>query len=179
LFARAVRAVARRPVAVLVVVGALAVVAAVFALRLEPSASTDTLVDRSSSSFKATESFKRSFGDDAVVVLIKGDLERTLLTSDLANVVKLEGCLSGNVPAKSTLDSSGKVVAIGRDRLPPECTGLAKAKPVKVVYGPGTFINTAAERINQGIVEQSSAAQQRIKQAQNAARQLAKAKGLP
>jgi hydrophobe/amphiphile efflux-3 (HAE3) family protein len=179
LFARAVRAVARRPVLVLAVVGVLAVVAAVFALRLEPSASTDTLVDRSSSSFKATESFKRSFGDDAVVVLIKGDLERTLLTSDLATVVKLEGCLSGNVPAKSTLDQSGKVVAIGRDRLPPECTGLANAKPVKVVYGPGTFINTAAERINEGITQQSSAARQKIQTAENAARQLAKAKGLP
>src|SRR5919197_6482302 len=172
-FARLVRFVARRPIPVLAAVGLLSVLAAVYALRLQPSASTDTLVNRSSASFKATERFKRSFGDDAVVVLIKGDLERTLLTSDLATVVKLEGCLSGNVPAKSTLDSSGKVVAIGRDRLPPECTGLADSKPVKVVYGPGTFINTAAERINQGILAQSSQARQRIQQAENAARQLA------
>ena len=82
-----------------------------FALRLEPSASTDTLVNRSSSSFKATESFKQEFGDDAVVVLVKGDLERTLLTSDLATLIKLEGCLSGNVPARSTLDSGGQVLA--------------------------------------------------------------------
>ena len=102
-FARAVRAVARRPVPVLAAVGLLAVLAAVFALRLQPSASTDTLVNRSSAAFKATESYKKEFGDDAVVILVKGDLERTLLTSDLATLVKLEGCLSGNVPAKSTI----------------------------------------------------------------------------
>jgi hydrophobe/amphiphile efflux-3 (HAE3) family protein len=176
-YARAVSAIARRPVLVLVVVGVLAVAAAVFALRLKPSASTDTLVNRSSASFKATERFKRSFGDDAVVVLIKGDLERTLLTSDLASVVKLEGCLSGNVPAKSTVGSGGKVTAIGLDRLPSECSALAKTKPVKVVYGPGTFINTAAERINEGIVTQSAQARQQIQRAETAARTLAKAKG--
>ena len=177
-FARTVRAVARRPVPVLAAVGLLAVLAAVFALRLQPSASTDTLVNRSSAAFKATESYKKEFGDDAVVILVKGDLERTLLTSDLATLVKLEGCLSGNVPAKSTIGPNGQVTALGRDRMPPECTALANTKPVKVVYGPGTFINTAAERINQGILAQSQQAQQQVQQAQTAARVLAKAKGL-
>ena len=100
-FARLVRFVARRPIPVLAGVGILAVLAAVYALRLQPSASTDTLVNRSSSSFKATEDFKKSFGDDAVVVLVKGNLQRTLLTSDLRTLIELEGCLSGNVPAKS------------------------------------------------------------------------------
>ncbi|MGZ4201815.1 MAG: MMPL family transporter [Thermoleophilaceae bacterium] len=176
-FARAVSAVARRPVLVLAVVGLLAVGAAVFALRLEPSASTDTLVNRSSSSFKATESFKREFGDDAVVILVKGDLERTLLTSDLATLIKLEGCLSGNVPAKSTLTGNGHVLAVGLDRMPSECRQLARTKPVKVVYGPGTFTNTAAERISQGILSESQAAEQSVQRAENAARQLAKAKG--
>ena len=71
LFARLVRFVARRPVPVLAAVGLLAVLAAVYALRLQPSASTDTLVNRSSQSFKATEQFKKQFGDDAVVVLVK------------------------------------------------------------------------------------------------------------
>ncbi len=151
--------------------------AAVFALRLEPSASTDTLVNRSSSSFKATESFKREFGDDAVVILVKGDLERTLLTSDLATLIKLEGCLSGNVPAKSTLTGNGHVLAVGLDRMPSECRQLARTKPVKVVYGPGTFTNTAAERISQGILSESQAAEQSVQRAENAARQLAKAKG--
>jgi hypothetical protein len=37
----------------------LALGGAVLALRLEPSAATDTLVDRGSDSFQATERFKR------------------------------------------------------------------------------------------------------------------------
>src|SRR5215813_10446517 len=148
-FARLVRFVARRPIPVLAGVGLLAVLAAVFALRLEPSASTDTLVNKSSSSFKATEQFKKQFGDDAVVVLVKGDLQRTLLTSDLRTLIELEGCLSGNVPAKSIV-SKGQVIAVGRDRMPPECTTFAKTKPARVVFGPGTFTNTAVERIGQG-----------------------------
>ena len=91
----------------------------------QPSASTDTLVNRSSAAFKATERFKKEFGDDAVVVLVKGDLERTLLTSDLATLIRLEGCLSGNVPAKADRPN-GQVTALGRDRMPPVCTAIAK-----------------------------------------------------
>ena len=61
--------------------------------------------------------------------------------------------------------------------MPSECTALASTKPVKVVYGPGTFINTAAERINQGILAQSQQAQTAGAAAETAARELAKAKG--
>ncbi|HEY7633437.1 MAG TPA: MMPL family transporter [Thermoleophilaceae bacterium] len=150
--------------------------AAVFALRLEPSASTDTLVNKSSSSFKATEQFKKQFGDDAVVILVKGDLQRTLLTSDLRTLIELEGCLSGNVPAKSVVQN-GKVVAVGRDRMPSECTGLAETKPAKVVYGPGTFVNTAVERITQGLSQVSAQEQARSQQVGEAARKAAAAKG--
>ena len=175
-FSRLVRAVAGRPIALLVGVGLLSVLAAVYALRLQPSASTDTLVNRSSASFKATERFKRQFGDDAVVVLVKGDLERTVLTSDLRRLIELEGCLSGNVPAKSTFQK-GRLVAVGRDRLPAECTALAKRRPAKVVYGPGTFINTAVERIGGAIQSQIAQASAQARQAANAARRLARAKG--
>src|SRR3954471_18459677 len=110
-FARLVRIVTRRPVRVLAGVGLLALLAAVYALRLQPSASTDTLVNRSSPSFKATERFKKQFGDDAVVILVKGDLQRTVLTSDLRTLIEMEGCLSGNVPAKSIMQN-GKVLAV-------------------------------------------------------------------
>src|SRR5437868_2263201 len=89
-FARLVRFVARRPIPVLAGVGILDVLAAVYALRLQPSASTDKLVNRSSASFKDTERFKREFGDDAVVVLVKANLQRTLLTSDLRTLIELE-----------------------------------------------------------------------------------------
>ena len=82
----------------LAVTALLALGGAVLALRLEPSAATDTLVDGDSDSFQATERFKQDFGDDAVVVLVRGELSKTVLTDDLGRVLRLEGCLSGNVP---------------------------------------------------------------------------------
>src|SRR5215210_1774434 len=99
-FGGIVRAVARRPLVALVVVAVLALAGAALALRLEPSAATETLVDSGSDSFKATERYKEDFGDEAVIVLVKGDLQRTVLTPDLGRLIRLEGCLSGNVPAK-------------------------------------------------------------------------------
>src|SRR4051794_39726052 len=175
-FARSVRWVSRRPIPVLAGVGILAVLAAVYALRLQPSASTDTLVNRSSASFKDTERFKKEFGDDAVVVLVKGNLQRTLLTSDLRTLIKLEGCLSGNVPAKSIVQK-GKVVATGLDGMPHVCSQLAQAKPAKVVFGPGTFTNTAVERIQQGLGEATAQEKSRADQLAEAARRTAAAKG--
>jgi uncharacterized protein len=175
-FARLVRFVARRPIPVLAVVGVLAVLAAVYALRLQPSASTDTLVNRSSPAFKATEQFKKQFGDDAIVVLVKGNLQRTLLTSDLDTLIRLEGCLSGNVPAKSIVQK-GKIVALGRDRMPKVCTQIAGEKATKVVYGPGTFTNTAVDRIGQGFTSEQSQTAAKADQVAEAARKAAAAKG--
>ena len=74
----------RRPLIPLIVVAVLALGGAALALRLEPSAATETLVDSGSESFKATERFKQDFGDEAVLVLVKGDLQRTVLTADSA-----------------------------------------------------------------------------------------------
>ena len=89
-FGRLVRAATRRPLLVLCVVGALALAGAGLALRLDPSAATDTLVNRSSQTFQDTERFRRDFGDEAVVVLVKGNLQRTVLTPDLGRVLRLE-----------------------------------------------------------------------------------------
>ena len=75
----------------------MALIGAVGALRLEPDAGTDPLVDDDSAAFRATEDFKQRFGDDAVVVLVQGDLEQLVLTADLGTLLSLEGCLSGNV----------------------------------------------------------------------------------
>src|SRR5918997_683470 len=119
----------------LVAVAALAMAGAVLALRLEPSAGTGTLVSPSSETSRATERFKRDFGDDPVVVLVKGDLRRTVLTADLARLIRLEGCLSGNVPRRFAA------------ALPPPCRELQELRPAKVVFGPGTFINTSVNRI--------------------------------
>src|SRR3954453_8995052 len=119
-FGGIVRVAARRPLAVLGVVallalvgGGLAVLAmlgragAGTALRFEPSAAPSTLVNRSSGTYEATQRFKKTFGDEAVVVLVKGDLQRTVLTSDLGRLLKLEGCLSGNVPKEGLAQLPG------------------------------------------------------------------------
>src|SRR5918999_6235399 len=98
MFGRVVRFATRRPLVVLGATAALALGGAALALRLEPSAATDTLVDGDSEAFQATERFKRDFGDEAVVVLVRGELSNTLLTDDLGRLLRLEGCLGGKVP---------------------------------------------------------------------------------
>ncbi len=168
-FARIVAAVTRRPVLVLAVTGVLALGGAALALRLEPSAATDTLVDSDSDTFQATERFKQSFGDDAVVVLVRGDLANTVLTADLARVLRLEGCLSGNVP--DTDDGLGS--------LPPVCREIAAAKPAKVVFGPATFINTAVNGIRDELAKRQAAAKRQGQAAARAARKLSQRRGDP
>ena len=134
-FRRIVGAVARRPLVPLVAVAVVAIAGALLALRLEPATGTDSLVSQDSKAFEQTERFKRDFGDDAIVVLVDGDLQRTLLTTDLQKLIQLEGCLSGNVPEEAL-------------RTQPEpCRELAELKPAQVVLGPGTFVNTAVETV--------------------------------
>jgi uncharacterized protein len=167
LLGRVVRAVTRRPLVVLALTVVLALGGAALALRLEPSVATDTLVDSGSDSFKATERFKRDFGDEAVLVLVRGDLTRTILTQDLQRVLRLEGCLSGNVPKRGLRD------------LPPVCRELAALRPAKAVYGPGTFINTAATQIADQFAAQERANRRQAARAAEAARRLSERRGDP
>ena len=166
-FGRLVGAVTRRPLLTLAVTALLALGGAALALRLEPSAATDTLVDRGSDSFKATERFKQDFGDEAVVVLVRGDLSKTVLTDDLGRVLRLEGCLSGNVPDTKK----------GLKALPPVCSQIADLKPAKVVFGPATFINTAVNRIVDEFGRRQAAAQSQAGKAASAARALSRRRG--
>jgi hydrophobe/amphiphile efflux-3 (HAE3) family protein len=168
-FARIVAVVTRRPLAVLAVTAVLALGGAALALRLEPSSATDTLIDSSSEGYQATERFKRDFGDEAVVVLVRGDLGNTVLTDDLARVLRLEGCLSGNVPDTEA----------GLGSLPPVCREIAEAKPAKVVFGPATFINTAVNRIVDEFSVRQRAAQRQARRAAEAARRLSARRGDP
>ncbi len=145
---RVVRAAARRPARVLAVAMLIATVGALLALRLEPSAATDTLVGRGTDSFQATETLHERFGEEPVAVLVRGSLQDLVLTENLGKLVGLEGCISGNKPAD--------VPAPGGEDGP--CGRLAATKPVQVVYGPGTFINSAASEITTQFQAQSSAA---------------------
>ncbi len=162
-------AVTRRPLVVLGLTAVLALGGAALALRLEPSAATETLVDRGSQSFKDTERFKEDFGDEAVLVLVHGQLTRTVLTADLGRLLRLEGCLGGNAPDNKR----------GLGSLPPVCREIAELKPAKVVYGPATFINTAVNKIRDEFIKQQQQAATQAQQASEAARKLSKRRGDP
>jgi hydrophobe/amphiphile efflux-3 (HAE3) family protein len=166
-FGGIVRWVGRRPLAVLAGVAVLALAGAGFALRLDPSASTDTLVDKGSPAFEDTEAFRQEFGEEPVVVLVKGELQQSILTPDLGTILRLEGCLSGNVPRD------------GLARLPEVCTWFADNQPAKVVYGPGTFINTSANQIAEGFTAKQAAKAREADAAAEAARKLSKRRGDP
>jgi hydrophobe/amphiphile efflux-3 (HAE3) family protein len=160
-------AAARHPVRVLVVATLTVAVALALALRLEPSAATDTLVDADSASYEATERYRDNFGDHAIVVLVRGDLQQLVLTPNLGRMLGLEGCLSGNKPPDKE--------APGGPGSP--CDELAKSKPVQVVYGPGTFINAAVGEIQDQFKSRYSAKQEEARRAARAARKLALAQG--
>ena len=168
-FERIVRASARRPARVLAVVAVLAVAGGVLALRLEPSAAMDTLVGRGADTFQATETYRERFGDHSVIVLVRGDLPKLVLTSNLGRLVGLEGCLSGNKP-------EGQAAPGGRGS---PCDRLAETKPVQVVYGPGTFVNAAAGEINAQIQVQMQTKAGEAQRAARAARRVARAQGKP
>jgi hydrophobe/amphiphile efflux-3 (HAE3) family protein len=126
-------------------------------------------VDRGSQSFKDTERFKRDFGDEAILVLVRGELTRTVLTADLNRVLRLEGCLGGNVPDTKK----------GLGSLPPVCRDIAELKPAKVVYGPATFINTAVGQIQDEFGRQQQRAAVQAERAAEAARRLSRRRGDP
>jgi hydrophobe/amphiphile efflux-3 (HAE3) family protein len=166
---RLVRAAAHRPRRVLALVALLCAAATALALGLQPSAATSTLAGRSSGSYQATERYRERFGDHAIVVLVRGPLEQLVLTSNLGRLLGLEGCLSGNRP-------EGRP-APGGERGP--CAELARTKPVQVVYGPGTFINSAVGEIQDQLKARLDAKGADARRAAAAARRLARRQGKP
>lgn len=112
----------------------LALGAFVAATQLSTDAGTDTLVDRDSESYRATERVREVFGEEPVVVVAEGDLQELILTPNLGRLIRLEGCLSGNVPK-------------GARPIPGPCSELAQVDPVQYLAGPGTFLNEAVIQI--------------------------------
>src|SRR4051794_3249371 len=163
-----VGAAARRPVAVLAITTVLVLAGAALALRLTPSAGTNTLVGRGTAEFKATDRYHQQFGDDAVIVLVRGPLTKLVLTSDIERVLGLEGCIGGNVP-------SGVTPRGGRNG---PCAQLARTHPVKIVFGPGTFINESVGQIDDEFVRQQAQAKQDADKVATAARKLALGRGM-
>src|SRR5215207_1097885 len=136
---------ARRPGPVLLVAVVLTLAGSLLALRLEPSTSADTLVGKTSDSYAASQRYYERFGEDAVYILVKGDLSKLVLTSDLGRLLGLEGCVSGNVP-------SGVEPRGGRNG---PCGRLGERKPVQVVFGPGTFVNESVRQLSTEFARQN------------------------
>jgi hydrophobe/amphiphile efflux-3 (HAE3) family protein len=121
---------------VLAVAALLAIGAAVAATQLSTDAGTDTLVDRDSESYRATERVREVFGEEPVVVVAEGDLQELILTRNLEKLLRLEGCLSGKVPK-------------GAKPIPGPCAEIARLHPVQYLAGPGTFLNEAVIQIDE------------------------------
>lgn len=165
---RIARAAAARPLAVLIAVALLAAGGGVLALGLEPSTGADTLASRSSDAFRATDDLHRRFGDDAVVVLIDERVADLVLTADLGRTIRLEGCLGGNVPRGAR--------PYGGERSP--CAALARSRPVRIVYGPGTFLNESVRAVQNAVTGQLQLLQQDVAQAVAVARREARQAGM-
>jgi hydrophobe/amphiphile efflux-3 (HAE3) family protein len=168
LSALAVRA-ARRPVLTVALLAAVGLAGAMAALSLRPTAAADTLVGRSSAAYRDTQRFYGRFGEEPIDVVVSGDLRKLLLSSDLDRLVGLEGCLSGNLPTAAFAGEGG---ANG------PCARLARAKAVKVVLGPGTFINEAALQIDGSLAARRRQAEAQARQARDAVYRGARARGL-
>lgn len=122
--------------AVLVVAGVIAVGAAVAATQVDTDAGLSTLVGKGDPTYEATQRVRAEFGEEPVVVLVKGSLPKLLLGKDLYKLLRLEGCLAGKVPK-------------GAKPLPGACAEIAALEPVSFLAGPATFLNEAVVQIDE------------------------------
>jgi uncharacterized protein len=121
-----------RPLLATSVVVALA--AGVGATQVSTDAGVGTLTDSQSAAARATEQVRTDFGEEPVVVLVKGELPQLILTENLLKLLRLEGCLSGKVPKGAT-------------PIPGPCAELAEMDAVEYLTGPATFLNEAVLQI--------------------------------
>jgi predicted RND superfamily exporter protein len=134
-FGRVAAWAARHARPLLVLTALLAVAAALGASRLPADAGIDTLADADSATYEATQQVREDFGEEPVVVLAKGELPQLVLTDDLFKLLRLEGCLSGKVPA-------------GAESIPGPCAELAGLGAVEFLTGPATFLNESVVQID-------------------------------
>jgi uncharacterized protein len=108
--------------------------AAVAATQLPTDAGVGTLTDSDSSTYEATQRVRSGFGEEPVVVLVKGELPQLILSENIFKLLRLEGCLSGKVPK-------------GAKPIRGPCAELAALHAVEFLSGPATFLNEAVVQI--------------------------------
>ncbi|HEU4705910.1 MAG TPA: MMPL family transporter, partial [Solirubrobacterales bacterium] len=121
-----------RPLLAITVV--VATVAALGASQIPTDAGVATLTDSSSPTYRATRQVRQEFGEEPVVVLVKGELPQLILTQNVFKLLRLEGCLSGKVPK-------------GAKAIPGPCAELAQMHAVEFLTGPATFLNESVVQI--------------------------------
>lgn len=126
---------ARHARPLLAVTAVLAVAAAVGATQLPTDAGVDTLADSGSTTAEATRQVREDFGEEPIVVLVRGELPQLILTDNLFRLLRLEGCLSGKVPK-------------GAEPIPGPCAELAELEAVEFLTGPATFLNESVVQID-------------------------------
>ncbi len=161
-------AAARRPLVVAATVLLLAAAGAGLALRLETRADIDTLVGRSTPGYAATQSLHERFGDDAVYVVVREPVANVVLTAGPRAGPRARGLPVGQRPAGPP---PGAAAPDG------PCARLARTKPAKVVFGPGTFLNEAVGQISDQFAAASGRQARQAEQAARAAYKLARARG--
>jgi len=173
---------ASRPAATIGVVLALAIAGGVLALGLRPSAGIDTFVSGTSGSYRATVAQQRLFGANGVQILVSEPLTTLLSPSALERVTQLEACLGGQYDTFDAKLAAYRPVASGAHPayggpLSP-CSELMRDRPVKVVYGPGTFLNRAVAAFNTDLQAELTAARRADQATAAKAQKLALAQGL-
>jgi hydrophobe/amphiphile efflux-3 (HAE3) family protein len=170
-FERVAGIVVRWPWLVIVPIVALTGAGIFAATRLNTSAGTDTLVSKGSSEFQATQDFHQKFGDEPVIVLVKEDLRKLVLTKDLEPLFELEECFAGGTQLAQALPHKTK------EPLPPVCDRIAQLRPSHSVFGPATFLFLSVAGIQQALQGQIGASAQQARAAGDQARRAAARRG--
>jgi len=111
-----------------------AVGAAIGAAQIPTDAGVGTLANSGSTTYEATQQVREEFGEEPIVVLVKGELPQLILSRNIFRLLRLEGCLAGKVPK-------------GAKPIPGPCTELADMHAVEFLTGPATFLNESVVQI--------------------------------
>ncbi len=121
----------------------------------------DRLAPSGSPAEKAGEDERASFGGDTAIVVVRGDMVRTMRSADMIRLNGLEGCLAGAVPE----------TAKG------PCAKIRDLNAVKSVQGPSTYVSTARVEIEAAIRARMAAIAEASAKAQTDAEAAAKKGG--
>ena len=119
--------------------------------------------------YRTDPALHRGFGEEPIEVLVKGNLQKLVAELGPRASAGARGCLSGNVPA-AALPAEGGVSG--------PCGKLAAARTIKVVFGPGTFVNEATEVIDEQLLGQTKSAKAQAAEAARVVSRAALAEGL-